>query len=562
MQTMMAINNFIFRLNVSIDTYTNKKEATACLSQKGARSIEKEKMAFVENSLTVQEFLFLATSGHTFCNLFDIDPNKKYWVKNSDGKKYQVYPVYRKGKNKGGMKLTFKCDEFFNGAQAIFVDVDNTRFSTIPEYINRLSFKPTCVYMSFSDKIEKHGIISRRFRLVYVFDRILNRHEFESVSQSITKRIIIDTAESMADDCGTRLSQYMNGVWGNNETYQTNCIYSPSDFPPKEYVIDVDLQEEGEGKITFDDKLLWDMESMSYEDFMHLYSWKYKYVYRSEKPEWIDGAYQLTEEGYLQLWYYRERQCDGEHRRRKLFKNACLRYLMYPDIDSNTLLFNLYVDLCRFFDNSDGVITMDVLKRKVKNALLMNGEQLEAYCHFEIEYWQKNRPRFITNPNAYCSLSHINQISKIVRWAEIDNLYDRTKSVKENHEHLQHISMATLYRYCKENAINTSPKSNAANQNQNQRLSRNEKKELFKMLYNPDFSIRKNKNNMELRGLSLSIGTIQQWSNTLTPTHLELQQNTGFKAVGDYDDENTKNHHEDHTYCDGINWWPNFNWNF
>jgi hypothetical protein len=113
--------------------------------------------------------------------------------------------------------------------------------------------------------------------LVYVFDRILNRHEFESVSQSITKRIIIDTAESMADDCGTRLSQYMNGVWGNNETYQTNCIYSPSDFPPKEYVIDVDLQEEGEGKITFDDKLLWDMESMSYEDFMHLYSWKYKY---------------------------------------------------------------------------------------------------------------------------------------------------------------------------------------------------------------------------------------------------------------------------------------------
>ena len=82
---------------------------------------------------------------------------------------YQVYPVYRKGKNKGGMKLTFKSDIFFKGAQAIFVDIDNTRYRTIPEYINSLTYKPTCVYMSFSDNTEKHGVVSIRFRLVYVF---------------------------------------------------------------------------------------------------------------------------------------------------------------------------------------------------------------------------------------------------------------------------------------------------------------------------------------------------------------------------------------------------------
>ena len=63
-------------------------------------------MAFIERSVTVDEFLELAISGHAFCNLFDINPNKLYWVKNSEGKKYQVYPVYRKGKNKGDIPLS------------------------------------------------------------------------------------------------------------------------------------------------------------------------------------------------------------------------------------------------------------------------------------------------------------------------------------------------------------------------------------------------------------------------------------------------------------------------
>jgi hypothetical protein len=79
--------------------------------------------------------------------------------------------------------------------------------------------------MSFSDKLDKGGLISRRFRLVYVFDKVLNREEFISVSRAITKQIEIDTGETMFDDCGTRLSQYMNGVYGNNEVYRSYCIY-------------------------------------------------------------------------------------------------------------------------------------------------------------------------------------------------------------------------------------------------------------------------------------------------------------------------------------------------
>ena len=431
---MIAISNYKFRINVSIDSYITKKEATACLSKAGAKTIGKEKMAFVEVPLTVSDFLQLATSGHTFCNLFDIDPDKRYWVKNSEGKSYKVYPVYKKGRNKGAMKLTFKADVFFKGAQAVFVDVDNTKYRDVRSYLEALTYKPTCVYMSFSDNIEKHGIVSRRFRLVYVFDRILNKTEFQFISESITDHIIIDTAEPMEDDCGTRVSQYMNGVSGKDEVYQTDYIYSPSDFPPEDNAIQDAVQEEVGQKIEFDEQLLHDMGTMGYDQFMHFYSLKYHYVYRTEKADWIDNEYQLTEDGYLQLWWYREKLVDGQHRRRKLFKNACLRRLMYPEMDCNTLLFNLYVDFVRFIDNSDKAITLDVLIRKVRNAMLMTLEQLVAYCDCEVKYWEKNRPKFITHPGRNFCLSQINQIGKKVRWRELDNRYDKTKSIKENHE--------------------------------------------------------------------------------------------------------------------------------
>ena len=557
MQTMITNCNFKFRINVSLDAYTTKKEATACLSKIGAKTAGKVKMAFIERSVTVDDFLELAISGHAFCNLFDINPNKLYWVKNSEGKKYQVYPVYRKGKNKGGMKLTFKSDIYFKGTQAIFVDIDNTKYRNIPEYINCLSFKPTCVYMSFSDNTEKHGVVSRRFRLVYVFDRILNKEEFISVSQSITDYIIVDTAEPMEDDCGTRLSQYMNGVWGNNETYQTYYIYSPSDFPPEDFVIQSAVHED-ERQIVFNDQLLKDMENMSNEEFMHYYSWKYRYVYRTEKPEWIDGVYQLTDEGYLQLWYYREKQTDGQHRRRKLFKNACIRCLMYPDIDADSLLFNLYVDLWRFFDNSDGVISLDVLKRKVKNAMLMTCEQLMAYCQFEIEYWQKNRPKFITNPNAFCSHSHINQISKIVRWSELDSCYDRTKSIKENHELISDVSLATLYRFCDERGIDRNPnKAPSKNEvREKKRLAKKEKIQRFQELYDPDLSIRENQKLLEEMELKLSVGTIQKWSSSMIS---DSPQN----IIEEVSLDNCKSDDEPSNWNTPNSWWPTgVSWGF
>lgn len=514
---MNIIEDFRFYTNVSIDTYQSKQEATACLSRAGSKAVGKSKMAFMEQNVTVADFLNLATSGHTFCNLYDFDPNEKYWIEISTGKHYPSYPVYKRGANKGAMKITFKSDQFFKGSQTVFVDVDFTKYQTIPEYISTLTIQPTCVYMSFSDNKDKHGVISRRFRLVYVLDELVGKDKFERISRAISDRIVLDTGEPMDDDCGTRVSQYMNGVFGNSETYQTNCIYSVSDFIGEgvDYIDSPQPQnevEQGKPQIDFNDQMLVDMATMEYSQFMHYYSIRYKYFYRIEREDWIDGLYQLTDENYLQLWYFREKQVDGQMRRRKLFKNACLRRLMSPNIDHDTLLFNLYVDFVRFFDNSDKVITLDTLKRKVINAMKMTQEQLEAYCHWEIRYWHDNRPKFICKPGIITTRGQISYIGKVIRWAEIEKRYDRTKSIGENAELLE-VPLRTLYRFCEEKWIETSP--NKGMTKEERRKAKREDKDrqikLFKKLYDPDLSLRENMEILRENGLELGKSTIARW---------------------------------------------------
>ena len=519
-KTMIRFPNFKFRLNVSRDNYVSKADAIACLSKPGAKSLGKEKMAFAVKDVTVSEFLNYALSGHTFCNLFQFDPNQSYWLTTSEGKPYQSNPLYRRGLNSGYMKLGFKSDMFFYGSQVIFVDVDNTRFTDVEDYLNTLSYQPTCVYMSYSDKAQKHGVVSRRFRLVYVMDNVLNKDEFLSASNAITRQIEIDTAEPMEDDCGTRMSQYMNGVYNNDEVYCTYCIYSTDDFPailPMQTISSTLSQIESTNittipQVHFDEQMTLDMGSMDYTTFMHYYSTRYRYVYRTEKNEWPYITYQLTDENYLQTWYYREKQVDGQKRRKKLFKNACLRRLMYPDIDANTLLFNLYVDLKRFFDNSDGVITLDTLKRKVKTAMEMTEEQLVSYCSWEIEYWRANRPKFIVNEEYTLTNGDIQRINQSIRWREIDQKYDRTMTVAENAVMLD-IPLSTLYRFCADNQITTNPNKEKTKQDEREekRQQRQKEKRLFLQYYDPELSIRRNKAVLHNHGLDLSVGTIQKW---------------------------------------------------
>ena len=515
---MKIDSNFVFRVNVSNDSYTTKSEASACLSRAGAEAVGKVKMAFRETSLTVDQFLQQALTGHSFCNLFDYDPNQKYWIETSGGKRYQSYPVYRQGQNKGCMKLNFKSDRFFRGSQTVFVDIDYTRFKTIPEYLECLTLKPTCAYMSYSDKLEKDGITSRRFRLVYVMDRELNKMNMNIVNRYLTDCIIRDTGEPMADECGTRASQYFNGVSGNAEFYVTYNIYSRLDFPDSLPDVIVQppsptSQQTSLPTVEFDDHLLHDMGTMDYQTFMHYNSLRYCYFYRTERADWTDGLYQLTDESYLQLWWHRETITDGNHRRRTLFKHACLRRLINPYVDANTLLFNMYLDFHRFIDNSDHIITLDTLTRRTRRAMTMTYDELRDYCKYEINYWKNHRPKFIMHPDAPKSQAFINYVTKRIHYAELDLSYDRTKSVQDNAAALG-ISPATLYRYCSERYIETNPGKGQTyvQKRQAKKQDKADKKATFMLYYDPNLSAAKNREKMLKYGLDVTESTIRNWS--------------------------------------------------
>ena len=519
----MINNDFKFRVNISNDWYEKKTDATACLSLKGAKIIGKEKMAFKEWDVTVDQFLQSAINGYTFCNLFTFDPNKDYWFETCDGKMYQTTPLYKTGNNQGCMKLEFKCDRFFRGAQTVFVDIDKTRFESIPEYLACLTIPPTCVYMSYSDRLEKRGVTSRRFRMVYVFDHVLGKDDLNVVSRVITDSIVRDTGEPMEDDCGTRVSQYFNGVYGNNECYASYRIYYRYEFPNSLPQIDenqyqTQAQDPTKPTVVFDQQLLRDMATMDYNTFMHHYSWKYKYFYRTESDYWINDTYQLTYPDYLQLWWSREKITDGNNRRRKLFKRACLRRLIKPNVDPDTLLFNLYVDFHRFIDNSDNVITLETLKRRTERAMQMDWEDLMEYCDYEIGYWKDHKREFILHPDAPHTQSFIRSIAKEVHYSEIDRWYDRSKSVMENFAVLDE-SLATLYRYCNDRGIPTNPARTMteAQRREANREAKAYKKDQFMQLYDPNLSAQKNLEIMKQKGIDISEGTVRNWSKDYVP---------------------------------------------
>lgn len=99
---MITNTNYTFRVNISLDGYARKSDSTACLSRAGAKAIGKEKMAFVEQSITVDDFLFYASSGHSFANLFSFNPNKEYWLENN-GAHYKSLSCLQKRMSSGSL---------------------------------------------------------------------------------------------------------------------------------------------------------------------------------------------------------------------------------------------------------------------------------------------------------------------------------------------------------------------------------------------------------------------------------------------------------------------------
>lgn len=470
---MYRNENFKFKVSISREGYEDKETVKMCLTQARARELGKQKLAFKEQEVTPSEFLDYAVKGYAFCNLFEFDVNKKYWIKS--GRRWtKAAPVYKRGLNKGYFKLNFKADEFFKGSQTIFVDVDFTKFDDIKDYINCLRYKPTCVYTSYSDRKEKQGIISRRFRLVYVFDSILNQTQFKYATFFLYETIVDDTKEPMWDLCGCSPSQYMNGS-NKEESYISNIIYSFDDVVIS-HPVEPEIEEVIQPKqITFTEELVKDMEQLPYEFVVRKWFAKgLRYITKTQVE--FDNYYTTTTEDYLSLFYIPTKVADGNHRRKKLYIRAALRRLI-KDFTPDELLYNLFIDRNQFFDNSDNVLTIEVLENKVKAALKTD---IEAIKEMAAGY---SKPTFVINPEISNKREAVAMARTEITDSKIGLLYDTSLTVKENIDKMQengyNVSLSRVYKWCEDYSIETV------------KPATRQKKDIVEG-YNPKLSIREN----------------------------------------------------------------------
>ena len=449
----MKDREFKFNISISREGYKDKAEATKCLTLSTAKEIGKTVIAFKEESVTVDELIDKAVNGYAFCYLFKFE-DKKYKTTFNDKITY-TYPVYKVGANKGYFKIKFKSKEFFRGTQTIFVDIDNTTYEDIYDYVDSLTYKPTALYCSYSDRINKGGVYSRRFRLVYVFDEVLNPIQFEKASAALYNQIKEDTEDTLDDRCWLNSNQYYNG--GNtNEVYKSYEIYNYSDIVEDteepvviiNYVIDEPEEKE---VIPVNKNFIEDMSKLDSYTFKKKWSYNYKYIYKTTYTDYIDGLYQFTDDNYYSLYWNRTLIKDGQHRRKKLLLRANTRRKIKPEISVEELIYNMYIDRERIIDNSDGVITNEYIISTCIS-VMRNEDEVPV---------QVNKPKFVVNHTLPINERRkvVGKVRGIITDNKIGEIYDTNLTVTENlkvfEENGIDISKSTVYNFCKKHDINT-----------------------------------------------------------------------------------------------------------
>lgn len=514
---MREDKDFKFTVNLSKVGYSDKESITKCLGKKNRQTYKTESLRFKQSILTTDDMTEYISNGYAFCAVFDTNEGKKIWTQ--DEKPRCIIPVYKDGY----MNLSIKKDEYFIGSQTVCIDIDDTNYLTIPNYIDKLTYKPTFSYTSFSDRPG-----NRKFRLVYVMDRLLNRDEFRLVAGALHTQAEKDTQEPIGDFCGTRASQYMNGTRKDAEIYKYYYIYSTQDFQDLFHVVEERFKQTHTQ--TFDKDLLHDMANRSYNEVAYKYSKTYKYYFQTDIEFKENEKYRLVENDFIYLYFRWNggrivKFKDGEHRRKKLLSYAKLRRLIKPTITPSELLYNIYIDLNRFFDNTDEAITLKTLTYKVNQAFSLTIDEIKQEYDSMVKYAEKNKGRktrkFIINTKILSKFENLNGIigegKKEYNYNIIDKLYNPNKSVKENMEIINNAGYSfckkTIYNYCKDRGIKV----------------KHSDKELTELI-NPEQSIRKNQERLREQGVKVSKDRI-----TRLIKELELQNKDNSKQKATLD---------------------------
>lgn len=507
---MYIDKEYVFLVSLSKDAYMNKDQVNAAIAGGEAgrvlrRSIGvSQKICFKMTEVNSTQLLEYVLNGHTFCGLFaNFNPN--------DEKVTYV-------RQDNYFTLSGKKDEFFQGSYFIGIDIDETNYRTTSDFFRNLTLQPTFWYTSFSNmQVDKETGKSKglRMRLIYVFNQLISdKYYFRYCSSTLHKQIEKSTNEMINDKCGLKCTQYFNGTYMYNSSINleygiTNYIYSLSDIDVSndgyldylrtgcEYKHLNEIQKKEIGmrlrpiflnsniinnethtqvisevekigqvkkcaeELTIDPKIIRDLEMMSWDVYFETYRRLYPYVYRVEKEQWLtinNVKYQFCDEDYLELPWIPQIKRDGNHRRSTLFHRGCLRRLIMPDITPTIMFFNLAVDRERFFDNRDGVLSVQLLVSKVKEVFrcpIQNyiNEYNDVYTH--VKELSKKKKLII---HWTCKKQiKANSLIKELRWQMLDKIYDVNLTLDENHQILNNsdfvICKDSLRFYCKERGI-------------------------------------------------------------------------------------------------------------
>lgn len=393
----MKINKtYSFTINISCEAYATKPGGA-----------EISKMRFTQVSVTPLGFAEFLKKGHSFCPNF-----------NTPGRR--------------------SSQAHWTGSQFVCVDIDDTMYEEIPDFIGPLRYRPTIVYPSYSDGIGKEGKTSRRFHLVYIFDELITNPEiFTRIAQTISRSIEEDTSETITDKTWIDRTRYFNGTPVSNDYYVFGNIWNQSDFLEISSSITyfgkndrpqrTPVQEIVQIEKSINKQLLRDIDNLDHDKFYYFWGPRLKYVYESGDTEpGVESFYRVTGDDYFKLPFWKTRKLDGSHRRIWVYTRMCLRRVMCPEIDINTLIYCAYQDVYFSVDNSDGVFNSEYYR---KNALAAFEYTIEATADkFSriIEYYRSVAPKIRT--------SH--ERLQEARFLEYDN-----KGVPDN------ISERTMYRY-------------------------------------------------------------------------------------------------------------------
>ena len=530
----MKINkDFIFKTSISKDRYINKEISGAMIASCKVLTVKdiRKKYGFkrnvgvgyMESEETAETLLNKLLNGAVMCNLFS---------------------PYRCRKD-GTFGSSEKRDRNFKGSFTIGVDIDHTSYQSVEDYINKLTFKPTFYYTSYSNEQPNKGI---RFRMIYVFDDLIkNKYFFRYAAYQVHKAVEKDTDELIDDYCGIKCSQYFNGTNINTEGLivkygLTNNIYSLSDFNiTKEGYIDfvehncyykthdkrreryfrsildnyyrsnIIIHQEGENaadvkktalKSNPSFRLQNDMARLPYEEFMKYNRHKYRYYYRVEKGEWINNAFQFVDDDYFALYYNVTTVKDGSQRRKKLYQRMCLRRVMNPDVDADTLLFNAYEDVHKFFE-VDKDLTIECLAKNVEWAMNKDIEDIKIDFSDTISYLKSKGPKKGIIYKNRAARSRQNT------YALLDSYYNKDLSVVDNIIAIYNIygyevKKSTIYAYL--NDRNIKDIKNTKNQNDDLILS----------VYDPTISLRKNHQYINEHICKVSLGKLSKLINKVT----------------------------------------------